>query len=677
MGKIFEPEMIRRIEYLSEPVVSPDGERVAYVKNIVKDEENRFFSKVFVMDKNGKNIQEVKMKNGQQKAPWFSPDGKYISFLSDESGTFQVWIKDLSNDTFRKITSVRHGIENYSWSPCCDKIVFQGKFYKDEIKENLAFCEMTVEEYDSYVEEKKNAPIEITDIIYKFDGEGISDGSMPLVGIAQLDSLKQSVLVEKFPCIKPSWSPDGEKITFYGRPYEGVKARKHELFVCDETGEGLNRLSNDMLIIAEQPPCFTKDSKYVIFDAWPSLPNGGEVQSLFKVSVEGGKSEEIFDSESEKYYGVGGYPISRTFYGSESPKYYTSADGKNIYYLLAWHAKCGIFKINMESKKIEPVLYGDFTVQNFSLGKNDELVYTKSSPKQIAEVYYKYEKLTDSNEWMKDYNICDVRKMRIKTSDGQAEIDGWVMEPRGIKAGEKYPAVLDIRGGPETTSSADFWHEYQALANAGFAVIYCNPRGSMGYGPKFTENGAAWSKAQDDIICFVDAAVNLGFIDESRIGVTGGSYGASMTTKLISTTDKFAAAVVQRVWCNGVTSYGTGDIGFASSSGPVSSDFKMQKYFLDRVKISSITEVENIKVPVLLLHGYNDYRCSFEQSEQFFVAMKERNPKVPIRLVMFPEEDHGITRNGKPNSQVSHLEEMVEWFKKHLIGDLKKGGENE
>lgn len=173
----------------------------------------------------------------------------------------------------------------------------------------------------------------------------------------------------------------------------------------------------------------------------------------------------------------------------------------------------------------------------------------------------------------------------------------------------------------------------------------------------------------DDLAAVVRAAVGRGFIDETRIGVTGGSYGGYMTNKFIGRTKLFAAAVTQRTLINPATSYGTGDMGFISSN-PNANSVKMLDYLTGRARGNTITYIDNMKVPLLLLHGYRDYRCSFEQAEQLFAAMKDRNPEVPVRLVMFPEENHGIDRIGKLYNQIRHLSEMTDWFVKYL----KEGG---
>ena len=156
-------------------------------------------------------------------------------------------------------------------------------------------------------------------------------------------------------------------------------------------------------------------------------------------------------------------------------------------------------------------------------------------------------------------------------------------------------------------------------------------------------------------------------IDPSRLAVTGGSYGGYMTNKLIGRTKLFAAAVSQRSLANPVTSYGTGDMGFISSA-PVPEDFKMMDFLIDRARGNIISYVDGMKTPLLILHSFEDYRCSFEQAEQLFIPMKERNPEVPLRLVAFPGENHELTRRGRLSNQQRHLNELLDWFDRYLNG---------
>ena len=185
----------------------------------------------------------------------------------------------------------------------------------------------------------------------------------------------------------------------------------------------------------------------------------------------------------------------------------------------------------------------------------------------------------------------------------------------------------------------------------------------MSYGKEY-EKGAWDGSAYDDLMAFLDAAIGLGFIDETRLGVTGGSYGGFMTNYIIGHTSRFAAAVSQRNLCNRATSYGTGDMG-SIFEGPFKGCYRS---LMGRMqgRSSTIKTIDRISTPLLILHATNDYRCSFEQGEQMFIAMKDRRPDIPVRFAAFPGENHGLTREGNAYAQTGHLKEMADWFTKYL-----------
>lgn len=301
------------------------------------------------------------------------------------------------------------------------------------------------------------------------------------------------------------------------------------------------------------------------------------------------------------------------------------------------------------------------------MNENDQIVTIQADWLHPAELWMNGEKLTDSNPWLSEYALADVEEHWVKSKDGKADLQYFLVKPVCFEKNKQYPAVLDIKGGPTTMYGLTFWHEFQALASLGMAVIFGNPRGSTGFGRAYCAGGVCWeNEAVDDLVQFVEAAVSKGFIDEKRVGVTGGSYGGYMTNKLIGRTNVFAAAVTQRCLANTATSYGTGDMGFVSSR-PIPKHFHMLDYLEDRARGNIISYVDHFKVPLLILHAYQDYRCGFEQAEQVFIPMKERNPEIPCCMVMFPNENHGMTRNGKLYHQVRHLQEMTNWFVKYLM----------
>ena len=143
-----------------------------------------------------------------------------------------------------------------------------------------------------------------------------------------------------------------------------------------------------------------------------------------------------------------------------------------------------------------------------------------------------------------------------------------------------------------------------------------------------------------------------------------------MTVKLLEHTRHFAAGAAQRCLVDLATSYGTGDIGFVSA-GEIPPHFRMLDYLEARARGSLITQIDRVQVPLLILHAFQDYRCGFEQGEQLFIAMKDRHPEIPCRLVMFPGENHSLTREGRLPNQIRHLREIVDWFVKYLQEEVR------
>jgi dipeptidyl aminopeptidase/acylaminoacyl peptidase len=195
-------------------------------------------------------------------------------------------------------------------------------------------------------------------------------------------------------------------------------------------------------------------------------------------------------------------------------------------------------------------------------------------------------------------------------------------------------------------------------------VLFTNPRGSSGYGEAFsTCTAGIWGEADTpDVLGGLDALLALDYVDEDRVGVTGGSYGGYLTNWIIGHSDRFRAAVTQRCVSNFMSMYGTSDIGF---------DFGEYEWGgtpwgnPDRlIKHSPITYVEQIHTPLLIIHSEQDLRCPIEQAEQLFVALKRQDRDVAF--VRIPDEDHNLSRSGTPSRRLARLHHLIGWFDSHL-----------
>ncbi|MDH5199964.1 MAG: S9 family peptidase, partial [Candidatus Bathyarchaeota archaeon] len=233
--------------------------------------------------------------------------------------------------------------------------------------------------------------------------------------------------------------------------------------------------------------------------------------------------------------------------------------------------------------------------------------------------------------------------------------------------GGKCPTVLEIHGGPRSVYGDAMFHEFQVLAAEGFAVIYTNPRGSGGYGEAYAQAlmGHYGECDYEDLMAFVDEALKrFPFLDESRLGVTGGSYGGYMTNWMISHTDRFAAAVTFRCVCNWVSKFGVSDIGYMQPKSISGRETFWGDDIVEQLRHSPIMYAGNVKTPCLIVHSEQDYRCPMDQGEQWFVALKLQG--VETELVRFPDENHELSRSGKPKHREERLRHMLRWFEKHL-----------
>jgi dipeptidyl aminopeptidase/acylaminoacyl peptidase len=273
-------------------------------------------------------------------------------------------------------------------------------------------------------------------------------------------------------------------------------------------------------------------------------------------------------------------------------------------------------------------------------------------------------RLTRVNEaFLSGIALSEPEPFWVDAPDG-VPIQGWIIKPPGFDPNVKYPMILEIHGGPHGMYAEAFMHEFQLLAAHGYVVAYTNPRGSSGYGEAFTRDShMRWGEADlPDLMAAVDHVVSLGFVDEARMGVTGGSYGGYMTLWVIGHSERFKAAVTQRCVSNLHSFYGTSDIGWNffdyEFGGPPWEE--RERY----IKYSPITYVDAMTTPLLIIHSERDFRCPIEQGEQVFISLKRLGRTT--EFVRFPDENHNLSRTGKPKHRIERLEHILRWFDTYL-----------
>ena len=692
--KRFTPDTIKNICYLSMPDMHPEGSKTVFVKTVAEEESGSFLPHIYELDHQSGVVKPVADEVFQEKMPRYSPDGNYLAYLSDRSGELQIYVRNEKTLETGKLTSLRHGITYFDWSSDSCALVFTAPLWEKEVEAGLEFTEMKPEEKISWQQEKDWAPIEITEIDYKNDDcYGMRDGSITRVGIVTVAEQRQRLLpTGEMECAYPVFSRDRKQVAFFGKPYSGVYASSAELFVygleAEEGESGSKQITKDrsLLLVPTVRPLFSAKNKSLYVLGYYKDEKDGYAETLYEVELESGEAVLVFDPGYETVTGgMNTLTVGQTVYGDRNPCFSIDYEAGYLYFRNAWCGWENLYraplgkepqsaaKTNDTNTKIEAVLVNRLNVHDYCVPRNNMCILLGGDLLTLAELQEynlttgSLKRLTFSNEWLQEYELAKTEECQVQTKDQKATLSYWVVHPIPEEKGKRYPVVLDIHGGPECTYVNDFWHEFQSFAAAGFLCVYTNPRGSAGYGMEFMNQNQAYQReAMEDLLTVLDHIIERGLADPDRIGVTGGSYGGYMTLKLIMETDRFRAAAAQRCLANMATSYGTGDMGFISKGCEDISKVKMLEVLTNRARRSLIRNVDQIKVPLLLLHGYLDYRCSFEQSEQMFIAMKERNPQVPVRLVMFPGENHGITRIGKLYHQIRHQQEMIDWFVKYL-----------
>lgn len=341
-------------------------------------------------------------------------------------------------------------------------------------------------------------------------------------------------------------------------------------------------------------------------------------------------------------------------------------DSKYLYFITTEIDSSYINRINIDGN-IEKISFNKGSVDCFDI-KNGNILFIGLRNQKLQEIYSLKDdvecEISKFNQWIHDeLKISKPERVEVETEPGVV-IEGWVLKPVDFEENKKYPAILDIHGGPKTVYGEVFYHEMQLWANMGYFVFFCNPRGSDGHGRAYADiRGKYGTIDYHDIMTFTDIVLEkYKNIDVNNVGVTGGSYGGFMTNWIIGHTDRFKAAASQRSISNWISKFCTTDIGFyfvddQNGGTPWSNVDKLWYH-------SPLKYADKVKTPTLFIHSEEDYRCWLAEGIQMFTALKYHG--VEARLCMFRGENHELSRSGKPKHRIRRITEITNWFEEHL-----------
>jgi len=420
-------------------------------------------------------------------------------------------------------------------------------------------------------------------------------------------------------------------------------------------------------------PAVAPDGKTVAFRGWvnPRAVRSYNQADLF-VSRDGRARNLTADYDFDMGTDVIGDQAPPRGGGGSSPAIWT-ADGKSVIVTTTEHGRSNLVRFDAQSGAREPVTTGDHAVLAYSATPDGRrLVLTMGDPTHLADAYAldaqtkRLTQLTHVNDsLLAKRQLVTPEEFWYPSFDGK-KIETWIMKPVGFTPGKKYPLILNIHGGPHTAYGYIFFHEMQLMAARGYVVVYPNPRGSTTYGQEFG-NIIQYKYPGDDykdLMVAVDSVIRRGYVDSTKLGVTGGSGGGLLTDWTVGHTHRFAAAVSQRDVADWLSFWYTADFTLFQPSWFRSTPFRDPAEFLAR---SPVRYADSVTTPLMFILGDADLRTPPTQGgEALFRALKYlHRTTVQVR---FPGESHELSRSGKPVHRVERVQHILNWFDKYLQG---------
>ena len=457
-------------------------------------------------------------------------------------------------------------------------------------------------------------------------------------------------------------SPDNKYLIYTNRPYLTKSPQNSQLILLD-TKSFEKKVLNPVNNAGYSQMQFISNSEIILMVS-RNLEVGQENSRIYRLDIHTGRNQEIYDCD---IYSVGN-SLGSDVKGSGANRMSVDKDG--IRYVSTVVDQAPLIHVNFKDggNRITFLSPEKISISDY-LPYKDGFLVTAMVEQQGDELYFLDKKgvlspLTSVNkEVFARHQVVNPIEIKFTNKDGMG-LNGYVLPPANYEKGKKYPTILNIHGGPKTAYGTIFFHEMQYWANKGYAVIFTNPRGSSGRGNDFGDLCGKYGTIDySDIMTFVDAAIaQIDFIDENRMGVTGGSYGGFMTNWIIGHTTRFKAAASQRSIASWISFSNTSDIGHTFIKSNIgASVWENSQLLWDQ---SPLKYADKVKTPTLFIHSDQDYRCWLVEGLQMYYALQ--NFEVPSRMVVFTGENHELSRSGKPKNRIKRLDEITKWFDKYL-----------
>ena len=644
-------ENVFDLEYANQIEMTGDGDVVYFVRNRMDIKSDRKVSNIWSVNSSSKQLQPLTSGVHMDYSPVLSPDETRLAFISTRDGSSQIYVKWLNTGAVAKISNLTQSPGNLTWSANGQKLVFS-QFVPAASASPVSLPGKP--KGANWAEPAKY----IDDVYYRADGGGYTQkGFRHLFEISATGGNANQLTTGNFDHGGPvSFSNDGDSLYF--------SANRHTDYLFKPTNSEIYKLdlqSSEIIQITDRlgpdgQPKVSPNGRYLAYTGYDDKKTNYENTRLYIRDLKTGKTRNLTTDLDRS--------VEKIKWADDSKGVYFAYDSEGQT-TLAYQPRSGKRKIL--TKDAGSVAFGrPYSGGDFDVSEDGEVAFTLANTQRPADVALlkrgKTQHLTKLNEdALANKNLAKVEEIWVKSNHDGLAVQGWVAYPPGFDKSKKYPLVLEIHGGPVANYGPHFSPEVQLFAAKGNVVLYMNPRGSDSYGKEFAQtiHHNYPSNDFDDLMTGVDALIAKGFIDESKLFVTGGSGGGTLTAWVVGHTDRFAAAVVAKPVINWISFVLTADY------YPFFADYwfpgKPWDHIEHYMKRSPISYVGNVKTPTMLLTGEADYRTPISETEQYYQALKLQG--VDTAMVRIPGASHGITK--RPSNLMTKVAYIQWWFDKH------------
>jgi dipeptidyl aminopeptidase/acylaminoacyl peptidase len=636
---------IFNIREVRDPQRSPDGQWVAYtVTTAVKDTDKNNTDVWMVSWDGTEHIQITSTPDGESSPRW-SPDNKYLSFISSRQGaqgarTGQVWLLNRAGGEAVKVTDIKGGVSDHVWAPDGKRLAL--------VVNDQDPADKDADEAD---DKKTPKPIVIDRYRFKADRDGFLRGERSHIYLFDLETRKAQILTPgTFEESSPAWSPDGRQIAFVRVHGEGDvdMMPNSDLFVVDaRAGARPRRLTTSTAEEGGQLS-WSPDGRQIAFVLGDEVRYSAYDQAKLAVVPAAGGESRVLTTALDR-------PVSSAIW---------SPDGSALFFTITDDRAQHIGRVGARGGDVERLIDGRRVMTSLSGGSDGQFAVLASTATELPEVFAfengQLRKLSTQNDgWLREVRLGSTEDVTSTSTDGTI-VHSILVKPAAFDAAKKYPLLLRIHGGPNGQDQHSFNYEREIFAANGYVVLAVNYRGSNGRGNAYQKAiFADWgNKEVIDLLGAMDAIQKQPWVDRSRLGIGGWSYGGILTNYTIAQDTRFKAAISGAGSSNQLSMYGS-DMYITQYEQEIGPPWKAQDVW---IKISyPFFHADRIRTPTLFLVGQNDFNVPLAGSEQMYQAL--RSLGVDTRLVIYPNQFHGITI---PSYRIDRMQRYLDWYAKYL-----------